>query len=110
MPNPIRFYMDEHVPTAVTQGLRRRGVDALTVQEAGLRSTTDEEQLAFALAQGRVIFTQDADFPRLHAAGVHHAGIVYAPQQMPVGAMIRGLMLIVEVLAPDDMIDRLEFV
>jgi hypothetical protein len=102
--------MDEHVPTAVTQGLRRRGVDALTVQEAGLRSATDEEHLAFALSQGRVIFTQDADFPRLHAAGTHHAGIVYAPQQTPVGTVIRGLMLVVEVLDPDDMIDHLEFV
>ena len=101
--------MDEHVPAAVTQGLRRRGVEALTVQEAGLRSATDEEQLAFALAQRRVIFTQDADFPRLHAGGVHHAGIVYAPQQTRVGAMIRGLMLVVEVLGPDDMMDHLEY-
>ena len=109
MPGQIRFYMDEHVPAAVTQGLRRRGVEALTVQEAGLRSATDEEQLAFALAQRRVVFTQDADFPRLHAAGVHHAGIVYAPQQTPVGAMIRGLMLIVEVLEGDDMMGHLEY-
>jgi uncharacterized protein with PIN domain len=110
VPEQIRFYMDEHVPTAVTQGLRRRGVDVLTVQEAGMRSVTDEEHLAFALSQGRVVFTQDADFPRLHASGIHHAGIVYAPQQTPVGAAIRGLMLIVEVLDPDDMMDHLEFV
>ena len=110
MPGQIRFYMDEHVPTAVTQGLHRRGVDVLTVQEVGLCSATDEEQLAFALSQGRVIFTQDADFARLHAAGGHHAGIVYAHQQTPIGAVIRGLMLIIEVLEPDDMIDHLEFV
>ena len=63
MPEQIRFYMDEHVPAAVTQGLRRRGVDVLTVQGAGSCSAADEEQLAFALTQGRVIFTQDADFP-----------------------------------------------
>jgi hypothetical protein len=110
VPEQIRFYMDEHVPTAVTQGLRRRGVDVLTVQDAGLCSATDEEHLAFALSQGRVVFTQDADFLRLHVAGAHHAGIVYAPQQTPVGAAIRGLMLVVEVLDPDDMIDHLEFV
>ena len=110
MGEPIRFYMDEHVPLAISQGLRRRGVDALTVQEAGMCSATDEEQLAFALSQGRVVFTQDADFLRRHAAGAHHAGIVYAPQQTPVGAAIHGLMLIVEVLDPQDMIDHLEFV
>jgi hypothetical protein len=82
----------------------------LTVQEARLHSATDEEHLAFALSQGRVIFTQDADFARLHAAGTHHAGIVYAHQQTPIGAVIRGLMLIVEVLEPDDMVDHLEFI
>ena len=41
---------------------------------------TDEEHLTFALAEGRVIFTQDDDFLRLAAGGKVHAGIVYAPQ------------------------------
>lgn len=27
----IRFYLDEHIPAAVAEGLRRRGVDSLTV-------------------------------------------------------------------------------
>ncbi len=31
----VRFYMDEHVSRAVTVGLRRRGLDVLTVQEDG---------------------------------------------------------------------------
>lgn len=39
---------------------------------------SDEEHLAFALAEGRVIFTLDADFLRLAAAGHEHAGIAYA--------------------------------
>ena len=60
--------------------------------------------------KGELFFTQDADFLRRHAAGAHHAGVVYAPQQTPVGAAIRGLMLIVEVLGPQDMLDHLEFV
>jgi hypothetical protein len=34
--------MDEHVPFTVTQGLRRRGVDVLTVQEAGMYAASDE--------------------------------------------------------------------
>ena len=44
----IKFYMDEHVPRAVTAGLRRRGVDALTAQEAGKLEANDEKHLAFA--------------------------------------------------------------
>jgi predicted nuclease of predicted toxin-antitoxin system len=34
----LKFYMDEHVPKAVTEGLRRRGVDVITVQELGLQA------------------------------------------------------------------------
>jgi len=33
-------------------------------------SADDEEQVAFACAQGRVIFTHDADFLRLHQVGI----------------------------------------
>jgi len=110
MAERIRFYMDEHVPAAISQGLRRRGVDVLTTQDAGMRSASDDEQLAFALSQGRVVFTQDADFLRLHAAGARHAGIVYAQQGVSIGAVIRKLMLIVEALDLDDMTDHIEFV
>jgi hypothetical protein len=65
--------------------------------------------LARALAEERVIFTQDDDFLRLHAAGAKHAGIAYAPQQTSVGEIIRGLMPIYQVLEADDMKGRVEF-
>ncbi len=51
----IRFYTDEHVTYAVIAGLRRRGVDVCTTQEAKMRGKSDEEQLALATAQGRVL-------------------------------------------------------
>lgn len=101
--------MDEHVPKAVSEGLRQRGVDVLTVQKAGLLSASDEEHLKFAIEKGRVIFTQDADFLRLHAESVSHPGIVYTPQQTPTRTIIRGLMLIFDLLAPEDMANRVEF-
>lgn len=104
----IDFYLDEHVPTAVAAGLRRE-VNGLTVQEAGMLGAEDEAHLALATGQGWVIFTQDADFLRLHAAGIEHPGIVYVPQQTPIGTIVRGLMLIYEVLTPDDMRNRVEF-
>ncbi len=110
MAEAIKFYMDEHVPRAVTEGLRRRGVDVLTAQEADMREADDEQHLALALRERRVIFTQDADFLRLHAAGRPHTGIVYAPQQTAVGRLVRGLMLIYDVLSPDDMPGHVEFV
>ena len=109
MADAIRFYMDEHVPRAVTDGLRRRGVDVHTAQQAGLRGAADEQHVTQAVAEGRVIFTQDADFLRLAARGVSHRGIVYAPQQTPIGSVVRGLMLIHDVMTPDEMIDHVEY-
>ena len=101
--------MDEHVPTAVIVGLRARGVDVVSTRESGLLAATDEEHLARAAAAKRVIFTQDADFLRLHAQGLSHGGIVYAHQQTSVGDIIRGLMLIYQVLGPEDMRNHVEF-
>jgi hypothetical protein len=101
--------MDEHVPKAVTEGLRRRGVDVVTVQELGLQAADDKRHLERAAAEGRVVFTQDADFLRLHAVGVFHRGVVYASQQTPVPHILRSLMLIHDVLTSDDMIRHVEF-
>ena len=109
MKNRIRFYLDEHVSKAVAKGLERRGVDALTVVEAGLLGATDEAHLERARSEKRAIFTQDDDFLRLHAAGKEHAGIVYAHQGMAIGAIISGLMLIYQTLETDDMINHVEY-
>lgn len=103
MADPVRFYLDEHVPLAITLGVRRRGGDVQTVQEAGLRGATDDEQLAYAVTTGRVVVTQDTDFLRLHAAGHPHQGIVYASPQLSVG------MLIHELLTAEDMVNHLEY-
>jgi len=46
----IRFYFDEHIPAAVAEGLRRRRVDVLTVQEAGRSGLSDPEQRALSRA------------------------------------------------------------
>ena len=109
MADRIRFYMDEHVPKAVTEGLRRRGVDVVTVQELGLQTVEDARHLERASQDGRVMVTQDADFLRLHASGLSHRGIVYMPQQTPVAHMLRSLMLLHDVLSPDDMVRHIEF-
>jgi hypothetical protein len=109
MGQPIKFYTDEHVGRAVVRGLRQRGADVLTVPEAGLLGASDEEHLERARAEGRVLFTQDEDFLRLHAAGVSHAGIAYAPQGTSIGDIIRGLILIHQLLEAEEMIGHVEY-
>ncbi|WP_026098366.1 DUF5615 family PIN-like protein [Kamptonema formosum] len=106
----MRFHLDENVNSAVADGLRRRGVDVTATSEAGLIAASDEVQLEFALSQKRVIFTQDDDFLRLHQAGANHAGIAYCiKESRSTGEIIRGLILIWEVLEPEEMQGRLEY-
>jgi len=85
MPDSVRYYLDEHVVHAVANGLTERGVDVLTVVDAIMLAATDIEHLRFAHSHSRIIFSQDADFLRLHAAGYAHSGIVYTSQQTPIG-------------------------
>ena len=109
MPGRIRFYLDEHVPSAEASGLRQRGVDVLTAGAAGMLGASDRDHVGLALRTDRVIFTQDADFLRLHAASIPHSGIAFAPQLTPVGTIVRGLMLLYQVLDAEDMPNHVEF-
>jgi predicted nuclease of predicted toxin-antitoxin system len=110
MPRTIRFHLDENCHRAVADGLRRRGIDVTTTPEADLMSATDEEQAAHALTQGRILFTQDRDFLRLHAAGVPHASIAYCGKDSKsIGQIIQGLVLIWELLEPEEMANRVEY-
>ena len=109
MASRIKFYTDEHVSKAVVRGLRQRGVDVLTVFEAGLLGASDQDHLRKARAESRVVFTQDEDILRLAASSTEHAGVVYVPQHTPIGEIIYGLMLIYQVLEPEDMEGHVEY-
>jgi predicted nuclease of predicted toxin-antitoxin system len=74
-----------------------------------MMGASDEAHLAFALERGRIIVTHDDDFLRLAALGKAHAGIVYSSQQLSIGEIIRGLMLIYDVLELEDMKDKVEY-
>lgn len=110
MPRTIRFHLDENCRRAIATGLRRRNVDVTTTPESGLLAATDEVQAAYALTEGRVIFTQDEDFLAIHARGIPHAGIAFCKKDtLGIGWMIRGLVLIWEVYEPAEMVNRVEY-
>jgi Domain of unknown function (DUF5615) len=58
---PLAFYMDHHVPRAITLGLRLRGVNVLTAYEDGTSELDDVALLDRASELGRVLFTRDDD-------------------------------------------------
>jgi predicted nuclease of predicted toxin-antitoxin system len=53
--------MDHHVPRAITNGLRLRGVDVRTAQQDGASELSDPALLDRMEELGRVVFTQDDD-------------------------------------------------
>ena len=105
----IRFYLDEHIHSAVAEGLRRRGVDVLTVQEARKTGLSDREQLTLALTAQRVIVTMDSDFLVLASEGLSHAGVAYANPGKSIGELIRAIVLLHDVLTPTDMTNHVEY-
>jgi acyl CoA:acetate/3-ketoacid CoA transferase alpha subunit len=58
----VQLYMDVHVPQAITDQLRRRGVDVLTAIENDSGELLDGELLEHVRSLGRVLFTQDIRF------------------------------------------------
>ena len=106
----IRFHLDQHVATAVARGLRRHGIDVTTTTDAGLQDADDPDHLAFALREGRALFTMDQGFVRRHHIGEEHAGIVYTRQQTKsIGDIIRFLELMNDCLEPEDMYRQIEY-
>jgi len=107
---PVRFFLDEHIAGAVAVGLRHRGIDTLTVQDARRCGFNDSDQLTFATAEERVMVTFDPDFLTLHRSGVQHAGIAWCPaQKYSDGQLIQALVLIHGVLDRDAMRNHVEY-
>ncbi len=107
------LYLDEHIQAALAQGLRARGVDVLTTQEAGNRLLNDQGQLMFAVAQGRALLSYNKrHFAKLHYdwmnAGRDHAGIILS-DQLPVGIVLRRLMKLYFSLTREDLKNCLEY-
>jgi predicted nuclease of predicted toxin-antitoxin system len=104
------LHLDENVDPAVADQLRRRGIDVTTTQSAGLLQAPDDGQLAYAVGEGRVLFTQDSDLLRMHSLGIAHSGIIYCKQSTrTLGQIVRGLSLICEVMTSEEMVDHLEY-
>jgi hypothetical protein len=58
----IALYMDVHVPQAITEQLRRRGIDVLTAFDDGSQELSDDRLLVRVTQLNRVLFTQDIRF------------------------------------------------
>ena len=110
----VSIYMDQHVPRAITIGLRLRGINVTTAYEDGASEMDDSDLLNRASELGRVLFTQDDDLlaeaARRHKDGVQFHGLIYAHQlRISIGGCINDLELIAKALEPDELINTVIF-
>ena len=110
----IRIYANESASVAITEGLRRRGVDALSARDAGNLGLTDEEQLIYANNEKMTILTHDTDFLQMASRwldeGKTHQGIIYCHQKTySIGECVRKLRMLTAILSSEDMINHIEF-
>ena len=107
------FYFDVHVPAAIADQLRRRGIDLLTAQEDGTAELEDSDLLARSTALGRVLFTQDIRFKACaedwQREARPFAGLLFGHQlHGSIGQYVRDLELIAKATEPEEWIGRVE--
>lgn len=110
----LALYLETHIPFAVAEALRQRGVDCLTAEEDDASALPDPALLDRATALGRVLVTHDQDFlvegPRRQQAGEFFAGIIFARHLwVSVGQLVRDLEMMAKVYDPPDLANRIEY-
>jgi len=98
----LRLATDEDFNNRIVRGLLRRqpDLDILRVQDAGLAGTKDDEVLAWASTEGRILLSHDvttmkrAAYDRI-AAGLAMPGVFEVSQDVPIGRAIDEILLLV---------------
>ena len=110
----IAFYMDHHVPRAITLGLRLRGVDVLIAYEDRTSELEDPALLDRAGELGRVLFTRDDDLlaeaTQRQRTGILFCGVIYAHQlRVSIGRCVQDLEIIAKAGDPEDLMNGVMF-
>jgi hypothetical protein len=111
----LAFLMDHHIHLAITQGLRRRGIDVLTAFEDGRSEADDDDLLQRSTELNRIFVTQDQDLLRItrswQQAGRPFAGVAFGIQEdLDIGGTIEYLELIANAMSLDEMRNYVEYI
>jgi Domain of unknown function (DUF5615) len=107
----VSLYLDVHVPQAIAEQLRRRGVDVVTAIEDGCALLPDDQLLERARTLRRVIFTQDIRFKALaedrQRQGRRFAGLLFGHQlRATLGRYVMDLELVAKASEAEEWHDQ----
>ncbi len=103
----MRLYIDADISPKLAAALRARGYDAVSAHEVGQAKSSDEEQMTFAVAQGRALLTCNTKdftpiFEEYWFAGRDHSGVIVS-EQLTFGEMLRRVMALLDAVTADGM-------
>ena len=110
----VSLYMDHNAPSAITNGLRIRGVDVMTAYEDGMHRAADAQVMDRANELGRVLFSRDDDLVaeavRRQRAAIPFSGVIYAHQlRVSIGGAIDDLYLLATAADLEDFRNTVQF-
>lgn len=111
----VGLYMDVHIPRAITNGLRLRGVDVLTAQEDGTTTLDDSALLDRATELGRLLYSQDDDLLAEASFRIANkmtfSGVIYSHQlKSPIGKCIEDVEIIAKTFETDEVKNIIEYI
>jgi hypothetical protein len=112
----IRLLTDENFNQNIVRGLRRRlpQLDLISARDAGLARQPDMFLLHWAAQQNRAILTHDIktmvrDAKQLIRPGEAMAGVIFVPDQLPIGRAINDLELALECKSESEIRDAVTY-
>ena len=110
----VGLYFDVHIPQAVADQLRRRGIDVLTAIDDQANLLQDEALLDRSAQLGRVLLTFDVRFKALaedwQRTNRPFSGLIYAhPLRVSIGQLVKNLELIAQATDPADWRNAIEY-
>lgn len=110
----VRFQADADLNHIIVKAVLRRepGIDFQTAHVAHLAGVRDQEVLALAARERRVLVTHDRKtMPKYFAEFIGHAtsnGVVVIPQKLPVRTAVDDLLLIWTASEAEEWINRIQ--
>ena len=110
----IHLYFDEDVSVGIVENLRTRGFDVLSSRDADTLGKSDDDQMLYAVSQGRAIVTHNrADFERQHekflTQGLKHYGVIIAKRRKD-GEVAAKLLTLLDQATAEEMENQLRYI